>query len=103
MPAEGSNASRYSGRRIGTPRFKAALLILSLFRRVFNSIGLTQHFRPGASVGSLHRLRPGWRHGELAVCDVGSWPDPEAPAAGPAGPLTEVDLPCRRSEGHGSF
>src|SRR6266849_9189782 len=31
------------------------------------------------------------------------WPDPEAPTASPAGPLTEVDLPCRRSEWHGSF
>jgi hypothetical protein len=31
------------------------------------------------------------------------WPDPEAPTAGPAGPLTEVDLPCRRNEWHGSF
>jgi ABC-type nitrate/sulfonate/bicarbonate transport system permease component len=34
---------------------------------------------------------------------VRSWPDPEAPTASPAGPLTEVDLPCRRSEWHGSF
>jgi hypothetical protein len=31
------------------------------------------------------------------------WPDSEAPTAGPAGPLAEVDLPCRRSEWHGSF
>jgi hypothetical protein len=31
------------------------------------------------------------------------WPDSEAPTGGPAGPLTEVDLPCRRSEWHGSF
>jgi pimeloyl-ACP methyl ester carboxylesterase len=31
------------------------------------------------------------------------WPDSEAPTAGPAGPLTEVDLPSRRSERHGSF
>ena len=30
-------------------------------------------------------------------------PDSDAPTAGPAGPLTEVDLPCRRSEWHGSF
>jgi hypothetical protein len=30
-------------------------------------------------------------------------PDSEAPTAGPAGPLIEVDLPCRRSEWHGSF
>src|SRR5215831_15256305 len=29
--------------------------------------------------------------------------DPEVPTARPAGPLTEVDLPCRRSEWHGSF
>ncbi len=35
--------------------------------------------------------------------DVCYWPDPEAPTAGPTGPLTEVDLPCRRSEWHGSF
>jgi hypothetical protein len=27
---------------------------------------------------------------------------PEAPTAGPAGPLTEVGLPCRRSEWHGT-
>jgi len=26
------------------------------------------------------------------------WPDPDAPTAGPAGPLTEVELPCGRSE-----
>ena len=26
------------------------------------------------------------------------WPDADASTAGPAGPLTEVDLPCRRSE-----
>jgi hypothetical protein len=31
------------------------------------------------------------------------WPDPEAPTDGPAGPLPEVDLPCKRSEWHGSF
>jgi hypothetical protein len=30
-------------------------------------------------------------------------PDSEAPTAGPAGPLIEVDLPYRRSEWHGSF
>src|SRR6516225_8405682 len=30
-------------------------------------------------------------------------PDPEVPTAGSAGPLIEVDLPCRRSEWHGSF
>src|SRR5260370_21491915 len=36
-------------------------------------------------------------------CLVASWPDSEAPTAGPAGPLTEGDLPCRRSELHGSF
>jgi hypothetical protein len=30
-------------------------------------------------------------------------PDPEVPTAGPAGPLIEVDLPCRRNEWHGSF
>jgi len=30
--------------------------------------------------------------------DFRTWPDPEAPTAGPAGPLTEVDLPCRASE-----
>ena len=30
-------------------------------------------------------------------------PDSEAPTPGPAGPLTEVDLPSRRSEWHGSF
>jgi hypothetical protein len=31
------------------------------------------------------------------------WPDPEAPTAGPARPLTEVDLARRRSKWHGSF
>src|SRR5229473_1902672 len=38
-------------------------------------------------------------------CSAGgrNWPDSEAPTPGPAGPLTEVDLPCRRSEWHGSF
>jgi hypothetical protein len=36
----------------------------------------------------------------LGVC---LWPDPGEPTAGPAGPLTEEDLPCLRSEWHGSF
>src|SRR5215831_16500274 len=31
------------------------------------------------------------------------WPNPEVPTTGPAGPLTELDLPCRPSERHGSF
>ena len=31
------------------------------------------------------------------------WPDAEVPTACPAGPLTEVDPPCRRSEWHGSL
>jgi len=30
-------------------------------------------------------------------------PDPDAPTSDPASPLIEVDLPCRRSEWHGSF
>ena len=37
------------------------------------------------------------------VTNVASWPDPEVPVAGPAGPLTEVDLASRRSEWHVSF
>jgi hypothetical protein len=35
-------------------------------------------------------------HGDIAVTIVPFvrlWPDPEAPTAGPAGPLIEVDLP----------
>jgi hypothetical protein len=47
MSAEDSDASRYSRRRIGTPRFKEAFVILSLFRPVFNGLGLTLHFRLG--------------------------------------------------------
>jgi hypothetical protein len=35
--------------------------------------------------------------------DVAYWPDSEVPTDGPVGPLIEVDLPCRRSEWHGSF
>jgi hypothetical protein len=34
---------------------------------------------------------------------VSNWSDPEVPTAGPAGPVIEVNLPCRRSEWHGSF
>jgi hypothetical protein len=40
MPAEGSIASRYSRRRIGTPRFKEAFSTLSLFIPIFNGIQL---------------------------------------------------------------
>ena len=38
-----------------------------------------------------------------APLQVSCWPDPEVRTVGSAGPLTEVDLPCRRSEWHGSF
>src|SRR5215467_15622072 len=39
------------------------------------------------------RRAAGYRASDLVL-----WPDLEVPTAGPAGPLTEVDLPCRRSE-----
>jgi hypothetical protein len=39
----------------------------------------------------------------LERSDFVPWPDPEVTTVGPAGPLIEVDLPCRRSEWHGSF
>jgi len=39
----------------------------------------------------------------LERSDFVLWPDPEVPTAGPASPLTDVDLPCRRSEWHFSF
>jgi hypothetical protein len=35
--------------------------------------------------------------------NVRLWPDSEVPSGGPAGPLTKVDLPRRRSERHVSF
>src|SRR5260370_40395070 len=38
----------------------------------------------------------------LMRCKRQQWPDSEAPTSGPAGPLPEIDLPCRRSEWHGS-
>src|SRR5215467_1621717 len=58
-------------------------------------MGLTQACNcvAGCSVGGFDSA--GW--------NVGSWPDPEVPTGGPAGPVTEVDLLCRRSEWHGSF
>jgi hypothetical protein len=34
---------------------------------------------------------------------ISTLPDSEVPTGGPAGPLTEVDPPCQRSEWHGSF
>jgi len=39
----------------------------------------------------------------LCTAWVRKWPDPEARTAGAAGPPTEVGLPRRRSEWHGSF
>ena len=42
-------------------------------------------------------------HRPQATAPILDSTDPEAPTAGPAGPLAEVELPCRRSEWHGSF
>src|SRR5712675_1788895 len=47
--------------------------------------------------------RDAWLLGARPHHQVRCWPDPEALTASPAGPLTEVDLPCRRGEWHGSF
>src|SRR5262249_1287356 len=39
----------------------------------------------------------------LSRSDLVLWPDSEVPTARPVSPLIEIDLPCRRSEWHGSF
>jgi hypothetical protein len=52
------------------------------------------------SLAALVSMQPPGRLRRLIVC---CWPDSEVPTGGPAGPLTEVDPPCQRSEWHGSF
>jgi hypothetical protein len=56
MPAEGSIASRYSRRRIGTPRFKEAFSMLPLFIPIFNSISLARHFLFRGSGGNSRTI-----------------------------------------------
>ena len=69
--------------------------------RLLIRVDLVTHYRSPVDRSQDSRLtspRSGLERSDFVL-----WPDSEVPTDGPAGPLIEVDLPCRRSEWHGHF